>query len=351
MEADTQLLAARLNLVPREQRPVLCKSPNARARSTLIFVAGMDGRALRITVKSLLSVMQVGRFPPEVNALVQEIWDPLLPELHRQQLRGRLHRVLDEHEDPATMYYMLQYEPQGTLAYPFGLPANPLRRPDLVDLIALFEPRFDVKIIVVLQTLDEGVRYAMEVMPSPCQSLLNASSAAAAAAAAGPSPKNGLGEENLCSDIGYRGRMAEDAMQHITAQLQVLSREYYRVLWYDDMNARRMVMADALRSYLRLRAGAAKKIVRGIRRSKATLAPVTQAQRLFLFRMVGALKPAQWMPVLQDDVDLARFVSSDKTYQEEELCLGLDGKSGPLTDPAGAATQFHQYHPSLFEYY
>jgi len=306
------LLDARLSLVPLEKRPVVCKSANARTRATLIFVVGIDGRALRITVKSLLSIFQVTQFPDIVNSLLHEIWDPMLSEEYRAEQRRKLQEFLVNYEAPVDMFQMVQFD-NHTLAYPFGSPPNPLRRPDLLDVIALFEPKYDVKIIVALQSLEEGIRYALDRFPSPCESLRNTSEALF--------PRDGDG----CNDINYRARTAEDGMAHLTGQLQLLSREYYRVLWYDDMTGHWPDMGKPLQAYLKLMRWNAMRVMKRIKRLKVNLAQLTQGQKLFLFKMVGAIKTAQWAPILQNEFDLIRFVASDRSYAEEEICV-----TGPL---------------------
>jgi len=304
-QAQLDLLDTRLSRALIVKREVICKKLNSRTRPVLIFVVGIQGRAQRMTVKSMQGLYQIVKLPKTINLLLQDIWDPYLGPNYRQRQRENLVKAIAEFDNPLEMFFMLQLEPLETLPFSFGNPSNPLRRPDVRDIIELFETKFEVKFLVSLQTLDDGVRYAMENFASVC-------------------PKNSsVNPEGYaeCSELHLRGRMTADAMEYITGQLQMISKEYYRVLWYDDMNTNRHTLDRPLQMFLGVRVGAARKIVGGIKKQKPVMASLSPQQKMFLFRLVGAVKTAQWTPILRDDVDLAKFKLVDKSYRIEEVCV------------------------------
>ena len=262
-------------------RRVLCKDPALASRPVFTFVVGAEGTGHHLVTSAIFNFPGVTSGPIEMEQLFAEIWEPTLNDDMKKEKIARLSGLLQEQanklaktmEVPGAQRPHLVIQRDGDmLSYPFDSPRNPLRRPDLLELVRLVEPLFDLKIIVTARNpLDSiaslirrgwwGESHCKSEVPRPTRT--------------GLFTESGLGG---CSPIGVQARVVEDAMIYIESQLRSVSHDYFRVLRYEEMVARPADFAEPLATFLEVKVEDMTKSLRNVKGSSGdygkTLTPI-----------------------------------------------------------------------------
>eukprot|EP00041_Stephanoeca_diplocostata_P032133 m.1021064 g.1021064 ORF g.1021064 m.1021064 type:complete len:404 (-) comp24094_c0_seq16:2409-3620(-) len=216
---------------------VLCKQqPDALAQTfspRIIFIAGLEGSGHHGFVP-MFRDMNATVFIRRAEQILTDFWDPTLSIAHRLTLRTRLLEILqDAFNDcvataatsPAqSCSHFVLFGAANFFSYPYDSPRNPLRHPDLLELINILEDpsltvRFDLKILVLhrqpFSTVQSNFRRRFLTAEKCLQEAIRGKR---------------VQYKGPCDALLYLAREAEMHVTFLSAELSAISAEYFRVI-------------------------------------------------------------------------------------------------------------------------
>jgi len=214
-------LAMELSL-PKKDQVVLCKANMTSDTSIMVLLAGVDGFGLDQLHNVIRSMKDVSVVPDTLTALLNEFFVPFSDERKRIAQRQAIKDSLLKLSTAAAGNRLLvSIGSQGAVGLPLPEQFHPLARPDLVELAALFEPFFNVRMVVVtenpLDHLDHLLRVRSKVCPETPVFV-----------------RDPPEDADKCSEVAVAARIVEGNLVALSSQLQALTRDFFRVLPFQD---------------------------------------------------------------------------------------------------------------------
>jgi len=306
---------------PKQHRIVLCKDPESLLKPTLIFIASLPGDALEMVNRAFLKMASMKKIPAEAADILLELWNPEISNKKSSTLRKRLEEIFAGQN--RSEHYILQAPGDHAFSFPFG--NNYLWRPDLLDLILMAEPFFNVKILVTLQYLEDSLEFALRKWPTACKTMPRSEDPHFRDEAMGK-----------CSSVYLNSKTIELNLIYLTRQLKALSQEYYQVLWFEEVRANHSTTFFPLKKFLGLTNGDTaillKAVVHGgprIRSGKDL--ELTVSQRKSLEQMFHSSRPLQWSFLFKDEIDVQNYSEEEQhRWRDNEECYNPAKKVTPM---------------------
>jgi len=162
------------------------------------------------------------------------MWEPVINEPRREENKKEIQKTLSQIADQAFQegsptHFVIQAQNFDMYSFPYDDPRNTLRRPDLVDLIDLVEPHFDLRILLTTRNQVDSIvslirrkwwnKEMCERIPVPSQ-------------------KEILYTNWTLSPCGYintQARVVEDSLTYLASHLSLLSLGYFRSVSYEEL--------------------------------------------------------------------------------------------------------------------
>lgn len=303
--------------IVKEEAEVLCKNPVTAHRPVFVFVAGAEGTGHHLFVGLLTRLPHVYVLNKVIRQYFAELWEPTLDEQRRLEKKQELVLLLDKiSRRPNTTHFLIQ-SPFEMYSFPYDDPRNHLRRPDLLELISIVEPIFDLRMVVTLR--DEATSIASLVRRDfwsrdKCQQGVVLPTV--------PQLYTSwpLGE---CGYIGLQARVVEDSLVYLSSQLEVISFKYYRTLRYEDYLASPLSYVRPLARFLGYRDWRELQQItrRDVRPHKEDYTQlISGVQRDLVATLFNPARTLQWQYLLSEELE---FSMSDPPQlpQRREKCF------------------------------
>lgn len=308
-----------------EKREVVCKNPDSKGRPIFIFVVGGEGTGHHLVANLVDKFPGVQRLSRHVQQLFAEMWEPAINEERRFTKRQELVTLLKEVSDDAMAdkskgtHFVIQTSNFDMYSFPYDEPRNPLRRPDVIDLISLVEPLFDLRILVTtrdpMSSIVSLIRRKWWTLEM-CEQGVPVPTRKVRLYTEGP-----LGE---CGYIPVQARVVEDALVYINAQMLAVSREYFQTFRYEDFLEDSERFVAPLAKFLGFQPGEISEHVTSHvqKRKEDYTQMLSEKQRETITSLFsGEKRPHYWKGLERDDWHILNFDASDRRFKEEEICF------------------------------
>jgi hypothetical protein len=321
--------ASQLNFLAREERSlriieedteVICKSPVTSNRPIFIFIVGAEGTGHHLLAGLFSRLPHVFVLPKVHRQYFAEIWEPTLDEERRYEKKQELVSMLTRISRKVNVTHYLVQSPFEMYSFPYDDPRNHLRRPDLIELISIIEPIFDLRVIVTLR--DESNSIASLVRRNfwsldKCQKgvMLPTNPSLYTSWPLGP-----------CGYVGLQAKVVEDSLIFMSSQLEVISWKYYRTLYYEDYLAAPLSYVKPLAKFFGYRDWRAllKVTRRYVRPHKEDYTELmSDVQKDLIAKTFSSTRLLQWAYLLRDDLELSASIPP-KLPQRRERCFQED---------------------------
>jgi hypothetical protein len=259
----------------------------------------VDGPALDHMLGLARSLKGVQDAPESLSALLNEFYVPFIDEKRKLALRQEIKETLAKlRNETLSPRLVLSIGREGALRFPLRRPFHPLHRPDLVDLVSICEPLFDVRILVVTEDPRDSLEYQLRHRPAVCKDL--------------PMSSRELGPEDLrCSNTFLTTRIVEGSLVALSNQLEALSHIFFRILSFQDAVNDPALVADPFFRFFDFAVTVARqhKFVASMKTSPQTTATKrsemddTDLQRS-VSQILGGIRGAQWPHLMREELNL-----------------------------------------------
>ena len=301
-----------------EALEVICKpASTGGTRPVLVFVVGAEGTGHHLVAGILSHLPKVKILDKVIRQYFAEIWEPFLDEERREQKREELRSLLKSAGRTRNVTHFLLQSPFEMFSFPYDDPRNHLRRPDLLELISLVEPYFDLRMLVTLRDPASAIaslvrrnywsqEKCQQGVSLPTDSTLYTSWP--------------LGD---CGFIGYQAKVVEDALVYIASQLEVISQRYYRTIHFEEYLADPVADVRKLSRFIRYQGWQEVGKVTG-----EHIAPhredytqlMTEMQRETIAASFSPTRARQWGYLLREELRLSLVKSASWKIVRKERC-------------------------------
>ena len=313
--------------LPIISREVICKPAKTKERPIFVFVAGAEGTGHHLMVNITKSAPDVETLPLVVRQMLAEMWEPIINEERKEKKRAALIAELKWISDDAMEakrngsrtwmpHFLAQKRGWNMFSFPFDNPRNAMRRPDLFDLFSIFEPHFDVRILVMVRNPKDCLISLLRRM----YFTLKLCNMGQHEPVFDPRlfSEYPLGE---CGVVPFQARIVEDAFVYLSAQLEVISTEYFRVIDYDAVFSNATSFARPLADFLGLSEPSLARILEtNINEKGMPKEMLTDQQHLLVNSIFTPARALQWSYIMKPDLNILSATNQDALAQEEK-CL------------------------------
>jgi len=305
------LAIARVGTTTKKQKVVLCKASPQQDTTVLFLIVGVESPGLRQVFDLVRGFKGVQEAPPDLAALLSQYSSPFIDEKKKAGLRQGIKEVLLKLKTGAAPRIVVSVGPLGAVPFPIGDPFHPLHRPDLLDLLSLFQPAFEVRLLVVADDPLESLAHQLTIHPDPCKgsdSILL--------------PLDVV-DSGTCEREMVVARMVETSLVALSTQLQALSRELFTVLDYRSALRDSGAVAEPLLKFLLFEPTEHRRDLVTSTMAKLAASEAARARKLFsghlekrILGVLSGLRQLRWGHLLRKEFSLVRSPEAPDSYLE-----------------------------------